>query len=73
VNQYDQTASLLDDFFTPVPDFTPFTAEEADIRVYDAKKSLQKYGKNFDWRKIQQGPRLDDEGEQRKDHYQQKQ
>jgi DNA-binding beta-propeller fold protein YncE len=72
VNQYDQTASLLDDFFTPVPDFTPFSAEEADVRVYDAKKSLQKYGKNFDWRKIQQGPRMDDEGEQRKDHYQQK-
>ena len=73
VNQYDQTASLLDDFFTPVPDFTPFMAEEADVRVYDAKKSLQKYGKNFDWRKIQQGPRMDDEGEQRKDHYRQKQ
>ncbi|MFM9952281.1 MAG: bifunctional YncE family protein/alkaline phosphatase family protein [Saprospiraceae bacterium] len=72
VNQYDQTASLLDDFFTPIPDYTPYEAEEADVRVYDAKKSLQKYGKNFDWRKIKQGPSMDDEAEQRKDHYRQK-
>jgi len=72
VNQYDQTASLLDDFFTPTPDYTPYEAEEADIRVYDAKKSLQKYGKIFDWRKIKQGPGMDDEMEQRKDHYRQK-
>lgn len=73
VNHYDQTASLLDDYFTPVPDISPYNAEQADKRVYDAEKSLRKYGKNFNWRKIEQGPKMDDEGEIRKDHYRKKQ
>ena len=71
VNQYDATASLLQDFFSPQPDFTPYTVELPDTRIFDAQKTLDKYGKTFDWRKIQQGPKLDNESEQRKEHYRQ--
>lgn len=69
VNQYDVTASLLQDFFTPVPDFTPYTFVFPDKRVFDPEKAMKKYNRTIDWRKIQQGPKMDDEGEQRTKHY----
>lgn len=71
VNQYDATANLLDDFFTDKPDFTPYVAQPHDPQVFQPEKALQKYGKTFDWRKIQGGAKLDDEMEQRKEHYRQ--
>ena len=66
VNQFDVTASLLQDFFTPVPDFTPYTLEMHDSRVFDAEKAMSKYKKVIDWRKIEQGPELDNEEVERK-------
>jgi YVTN family beta-propeller protein len=69
VNQYDATASLLDDFFTNQPDSTPYQLEPSDKRIFDPQKALNKYNKTFDWRKIQQGPKMDDEGALRKEHY----
>ncbi len=71
VNQYDATATLLDDFFTEKADFTPYTAELPDNRVFDPQVSLNRYGKTFDWRKIQMGPKLDLEEDMRRDHYKQ--
>jgi DNA-binding beta-propeller fold protein YncE len=71
VNQYDATANLLDDFFTDQPNFTPYVAQPHDPQVFQPEKALQKYGKTFDWRKIQGGAKLDDEMEQRKEHYRQ--
>ena len=71
VNQYDVTASLLQDFFTDKPDFTPYTAVLPDKRVFDPQKSLDIYKKTFDWTKIQAGPKLDDPKEQRAEHYRQ--
>jgi DNA-binding beta-propeller fold protein YncE len=61
VNQFDVTGSLLQDFFTPVPDFTPYTLEKNDPRVFDAEKAMVKYNRTIDWRKIEQGPPLDNE------------
>ena len=69
VNQYDVTASLLQDFFTSNPDFTPYTLEMPDIRVFDPAKAMKKYNKEIDWRKIMQGPAMDDEKHQRTEHY----
>lgn len=66
VNQFDVTASLLQDFFTPVPDYTPYTLEMHDSRVFDAEKAMKKYNKTIDWRKIEQGPELDNEEVERK-------
>ena len=72
VNQYDVTASLLTDFFTGTPDYTPYTLEQHDERVFSVEKAMKKYHRNIDWRKIMQGPEMDDEDDMRKDHYKQK-
>lgn len=66
VNQFDVTASLLQDFFTPIPDYTPYTLELHDSRVFDAEKAMKKYNMTIDWRKIEQGPELDNEEVERK-------
>ncbi|MDX2047091.1 MAG: bifunctional YncE family protein/alkaline phosphatase family protein [Chitinophagaceae bacterium] len=71
VNQYDVTASLLQDFFTPKPDYTPYNFVFPDKRVFDPQKAMNRYNKTIDWRKIQQGPAMDDEEVQRKEHYNQ--
>jgi len=72
VNQFDVTASLLQDFFTSKPDFTPYTLERHDERVFDAEKAMKKYNRTIDWRKIEQGPDMDDEETEREIHYRNK-
>ncbi len=72
VNQYDVTASLLQDFFTDQPDYTPYTFVFPDKRIFDAQKAMNRYNKTIDWRKIQLGPKMDDATEQRTDHYKNK-
>jgi hypothetical protein len=69
VNHFDVTGSLLQDFFTPVPDFTPYTLEKHDPRIFDAELAMRKYNKTIDWRKIEQGPPLDNEDVEREVHY----
>lgn len=71
VNQYDVTASLLQDFFTDKPDYTPYTLELHDPRVFDLEKAMKKYKRSVDWRKVMQGPDMDDEDDMRKNHYKQ--
>ena len=72
VNHFDITASLLQDFFTDEPDFTPYTLERHDSRIYNAELSMKKYNKTIDWRKIEQGPSMDDEEDARKNQYEDK-
>ncbi len=60
VNQYDATASLLQDFFTSKPNFAPYTLEQHDGRVFDVEKAMKKYHRNLDWKKILKGPDMDD-------------
>ncbi len=69
VNQFDASASILDDFFTGTPDLSPYEWEQTDDRIFDPKKAMKKYGRDFDWRKIKQAAKMDKESEQRKDHY----
>jgi len=69
VNHFDVTASLLQDFFTSEPDYTPYTLERHDGRVFDAELSMKKYNKTIDWRKIEQGPEMDNEDDARAIHY----
>lgn len=71
VNQYDVTASLLQDFFTNKPDYTPYTLEQNDERIFDVNKAMKKYHRNIDWHKIMKGPDMDDREEIREDHYKQ--
>ncbi len=74
VNQYDVTASHLGDFFTSKPDYTPYTLEMSDKRVFDPEVSMKRYNRGIDWRKIMRGPntKMDDEDEIRKVHYKKK-
>jgi DNA-binding beta-propeller fold protein YncE len=69
VNQFDVTASLLQDFFTPLPDYAPYTMERNDSRIFDATKAMKKYNRTVDWRKIEQGPPIDNEEIERAVHY----
>lgn len=69
VNHFDVTASLLDDFFTSEPDYTPYTLERHDTRIYNAELSMKKYNKTIDWHKIEQGPPMDNEDDARENHY----
>ena len=69
VNQFDVTASLLQDFFTSKPDYTPYTLEKNDPRVFDAEKAMKRYNRTIDWRKIEKGPDMDDEDDARAVHY----
>lgn len=69
VNQYDVTASLLQDFFTNKPDVTPYSFIFPDNRVFDPQKAMNRYNKTIYWRKIKQGPKMDDEAELRTNHY----
>jgi DNA-binding beta-propeller fold protein YncE len=69
VNQYDITATLLSDFFTNAPDFTPYNFEFPSQEVFDWDKAMKKYNQTIDWRKIKQGPKMDNEEEQRTEHY----
>ncbi|MDD2791644.1 MAG: phosphoesterase [Sediminibacterium sp.] len=71
VNQYDVTATLLQDFFTDKPDYTPYTLEQSDLRVFDPEKAMKKYNRTIDWRKIMKGPAMDHEDDMRKEHYRQ--
>ncbi|MCB0688596.1 MAG: hypothetical protein KDC53_18790, partial [Saprospiraceae bacterium] len=68
VNQYDVTASLLRDFFTDKPDFTPYTLEKNDPRVFNVDLAMKKYHQQVDWRKIMQGPAMDNEEEIREEY-----
>jgi hypothetical protein len=72
VNQYDVTASLLSDFFTDQPDFKTYDFVMPDKRVFDPQAAMNRYNRQIDWRKIKQGPAMDNEKEQRTDHYQSK-
>jgi hypothetical protein len=69
VNQFDVTGSLLTDFFTSKPDYTPYTLERHDSRIFDAEKAMAKYHKTIDWRKIEKGPDMDDVDDMRETHY----
>jgi YVTN family beta-propeller protein len=72
VNQYDVTASHLSDFFTDKPDFKPYNLTFPDKRVFDPKLAMKRYGRETDWRKVLQGPKMDDEQDQRSGDYREK-
>ena len=59
---------MLSDFFTNQPDFTPYYFEIPSQEVFDADKAMKKFNRGIDWKKIKQGPKMDDEDEQRVEH-----
>jgi len=69
VNQYDATATLLDDFFTEKPNFTPYKLVYPSKEVFNTTNAMKRYNRDIDWKKIEKGPDMDDEDEIRKTHY----
>jgi DNA-binding beta-propeller fold protein YncE len=59
LNQYDAGASDLSDMFTGEPDFNPYTALPADIRIFDPQKALDPLDEKFDWKSLEESPVLD--------------
>jgi len=68
VNHYDQTASVLNDFFTEKPNFASYQLSIPDKKVFDADKTMLKYNRKIDWRKIKKTIEMDDEEDQRRNH-----
>jgi hypothetical protein len=71
LNQFDAAASLLQDFFVEVPDYTPFTVEMVDARVFDPQKALDPYDAEFRWESLKESPEIDSEADFRKSHSEQ--
>lgn len=59
LNQYDAGATDLSDMFTGIPDFTPYSALQADVRIFDPKKALDPLDEKFDWQSLKKSPLLD--------------
>jgi len=59
LNQYDATAMDFGDFFTNVPDLTPYSAVPVDTRIFEAHKALDPFDENFDWKTLEESPELD--------------
>jgi hypothetical protein len=59
LNQYDAGATDFSDFFTDSPDFTPYSAIPADLRIFDPQKALDPFDENFDWKALEESPVMD--------------
>ena len=67
VNHYDATATVLDDFFTSKPDYTPYHFEFPSKEIFNPSTAMKKYHRDIDWRKVEKGPEMDDEDDMRRD------
>lgn len=59
LNQYDAAAADLSDLFTNEPDFTPYNAVPADIRIFDPQHALDPHDEKFDWKAFSTSEELD--------------
>lgn len=59
LNQYDAGATDLSDLFTDQPDFAPYRALPADVRLFDPQKALDPFDEKFDWKAFSESEELD--------------
>ncbi len=59
LNQYDAGATDMSDLFTDKPDFTPYRAVPADVRLFDPQKALDPFDEKFDWKAFSESEELD--------------
>jgi DNA-binding beta-propeller fold protein YncE len=59
LNQYDAGANDLADFFTSIPDYTPYDALPVDLKMFDPQKALDPFDEKFDWKAIEDSPQID--------------
>lgn len=60
LNQYDAGAEDLAGMFAEQPDFAPYVALPADMRIFDPQKALDPLDEKFNWKALAQSPELDD-------------
>jgi len=60
LNQYDGGAADLADLFTAEADPTPYAAKPVDARIFDPKKALDPLDEKFNWKALEDSPKLDD-------------
>ncbi len=72
LNQYDAAANDFADFFTPIPDFTPYNAVPVDPRIFDPEKALTPLDEKFDWKAIKNAPLIDDMKDMQEDQKEKK-
>lgn len=68
LNQFDATATLLQDFFSDEPDYTPYKVEMVDARVFDPQKALDPYDVEFRWESLNESPIMDNEKDFKNTH-----
>jgi len=56
LNQFDAAASLPLDFFTRLPDRTPYVAVPIDARLFDPGAALKPFDHRFDWKALAASP-----------------
>ncbi len=59
LNQYDAGATDLSDFFTDVPDYSPYNALPVDIKIFDPQKALDPFDEKFNWKALKESPEID--------------
>ncbi|GAC1482341.1 MAG: hypothetical protein NVS1B13_05540 [Flavisolibacter sp.] len=67
VNQYDATASLLQDFFTSQPDPKPYQYVLPSKSVFDPDQAMKKYNGQINWRGVPKEGDMDDVQEIKKE------
>jgi hypothetical protein len=67
LNQFDAAASLPLDFFTRLPDRTPYVAVPIDVRLFDPGAALKPFDHRFDWKALAASPVMDDPDDMRRD------
>ncbi|MEM8965637.1 MAG: alkaline phosphatase family protein [Bacteroidota bacterium] len=60
LNQYDASATDLNDLFTAKPDFTPYRARPVDSRMFDPRRAYTPLDEEFNWSGFEDLPPLDD-------------
>ena len=60
INQFDAMASDLSDLFTHLPDDTRYEAVAVHPGLFDPERAYDPLDENFNWKAVQEYPRMDD-------------
>jgi len=69
VNHFDATGTLLADWFTQSPDYTPYELLRSDLRVFNPDDAMQRYNRTVPWREVKMSSPMDEESDQKKQFY----
>ena len=69
VNHFDATGTLLIDWFTTSPDYTPYELLRSDLRVFNPDDAMQRYNRTVPWREVKMSSPMDEESDQKKQFY----